>query len=395
MHTIRHLPSAGTAQLLAFMEEVNMAPEEYFDAIYRFDPYSARSHSLGVFEGDALVSHLRYNFRPTHGAATPIDTFAVANVGTRESFRGRGYCRMLLERGLELARKSGADFATVLSGVGVYKACGWEEVARRVYRLPLEGISVPGPRDIRLHVFDEGDISALAELYDTFCQGRPLCVRRSYDYWRHHLKWAHEAGCQFLVARRGEAVVGYIRLTGASSLTPHVVELVTSPSCPAALRAFLHYFHRMHLKPEYAWSEVVLHLPSDHPLLAMVAPSLVAQQQPYLLVHVVNIQSWLEKMQVDMQHRLLGCKAPPFTLNLACAGQRVTLRWDGRLTLSPGGEGVVRCLSRADFCRVMFGWARPSQAWQPEGLGLTPAQIRALDAMMDIPCGIYWPADGV
>src|SRR5690242_10618277 len=153
--------------VLEMVPRVMGATREYFAAAYRNDPWSRPEHSRIVKREGQIVSHLRLYDRWQRVGPAPVRVGCVGDVCTLPEHRKQGFCRALLEDALEYWDQNGYDLSMIVSGVGVYEACGWAPFAETQFELPAEDLHErTGQRAYEIRRFVRGeDLTAVAAVY--------------------------------------------------------------------------------------------------------------------------------------------------------------------------------------------------------------------------------------
>ena len=133
---IRGLCDEEYPQLLAMLTRVMAAPRSFFAARYRHDPHACPEQSRVALVDGRIVAHLRLYDRWQLVGGVPVHVGCVGDVCTLPEYRNRGYCRALLEDALAYWRAREYDLSQIVSGVGVYRRCGWVCFPEVAYRAP-------------------------------------------------------------------------------------------------------------------------------------------------------------------------------------------------------------------------------------------------------------------
>src|SRR5207302_4096845 len=169
-------------------------------------------HSRIVKRDGRIVSHLRLYDRWQRVGPVPVRVGCVGDVCTLPDHRKRGYCRATLEDALRYWDETGYDLSMIVSGVGVYAACGWAPFPEQQFGLPaVDHHEAAGRREYETRRFVRGeDLTAVAAVYDAYNRERSLTTVRPSSYWERHFAWiAGEIEEAFLVAERAGTVVAY------------------------------------------------------------------------------------------------------------------------------------------------------------------------------------------
>jgi predicted N-acetyltransferase YhbS len=389
---VRGARAKEMAAVLEMVPRVMGATREYFAAAYRNDPWGRPEHSRIARVEGRIVSHLRLYDRWQRVGAVPVHVGCVGDVCTLPEHRKQGCCRALLEDALRYWDENGYDLSMIVSGVGVYGACGWAPLAEQRFDLPAENrheASRERTNEIRRFVRGE-DLTAVAAVYAAANAERSLTTVRTAAYWERHFAWiAGEIEEAFLVAERGGQIVAYLRSERGGR------RLVVSECCylpahePAAIElldAALTFTAKRGLEG------IQGHLPSDHPALAAARarPGFSTSETALLWFRLVNLRRLLERLRPLLAERALAAGvAGDFTLSID--GQRVRLR------VRPGWVGIdepqtaVVEMPPGAFFGLLFGALSPAAA-----LDHLPAEPAAVLAGLFPPgAPVYWRTDVV
>lgn len=384
------------SSLLKLLEIINMAPEEYFSARYLNDPYTDPSLSRLVEVEGKMVSHIRIFRRPVNGGMTPLIMGAIGNVGTLVEHRKKGYCRALLEDGVRLMKEQGYDYSTVLSGVGVYAKCGWDEIESPRYIIHIDEAFVDVPNSYRIRRFQrDTDLEQISDIYNDFNYLRPLCVDRTRLYWQKHLNWVDENNNMFLVVENDHEVVAYMRGSGNGPKV-EVFEMAHKKGFEEAYLAIINLMIRY--KNKYGWESLELNLPSDHEFLNLVKNYFPMEKitKGNLLVKLINLQQILKKLQYNMQSSLNtydGEKNAGF--KIICDGQQGCIEIkNGIIQIKDDMKDYKALkLSQKQFFNLIFHFKNYSE------LGLindiNEEEIKLLNHLFIGKHAVYWGPDGV
>src|SRR5438105_4554533 len=182
-------------EVLEMVPRVMGATREYFAAAYRNDPWARPEHSRIVRVEGQIVSHIRLYDRWQRVGPVAVHVGCVGDVCTLPEHRKRGYCRALLEDALRYWDERDYDFSMIVSGVGVYAACGWVPLVERGFALPAENRHEAGAgriagRDYEVRRFVRSeDLTAVAAVYAASNAEWSLATVRSPAYWDRHFSW--------------------------------------------------------------------------------------------------------------------------------------------------------------------------------------------------------------
>lgn len=384
--------------VLDMIPRVMGATREYFAAAYRNDPWGRAEHSRIVTADGQIVSHLRLYDRWQRVGPVPVHVGCVGDVCTLPEFRKQGHCRALLEDALRYWDAHDYDLSMIVSGVGVYAACGWVTLEEPGFTLAPEnrhGADRVG-HEIRRFVRGE-DLTAVAAVYAAYNAERSLTTVRASAYWEKHFSWiAGEIEEAFLVAEREGQIVAYLRCEGGL----RIAEFCYQPGEESAVRPLLDAALTYAAKRRQ--SGLQGNLPADHPALALVReqPGFAETSSSSLLFRLVNLRRLLERIQPLLAERARAAGVEG-ALTLVVGEQVATL------SVRPGWAAVTEAASRAAepgpntplrvelapsaFFALLFGTKEPDDVLA-EG---TPEPARILAALFPRGAPVYWRTDVV
>ena len=168
-------------------------------------------------------------------------------VGTLESYRGRGYARLLLERALARMTERGDALGLILGIPNFYEKWGYEyavglyltsyeseietELALQAghwtrthsyQRRTSDYLGVRAPQDVTVRRFTLRDLPAVMALYDRASARGWSMVARSRADWDWQLRYMAEIGRfdqdDFLVAERDGQLLAYVRVVSSGQM---------------------------------------------------------------------------------------------------------------------------------------------------------------------------------
>lgn len=393
---VRGARAEEMAEVLEMVPRVMGAPREYFAAMYRNDPWARPEHSRIVRQDGQIVSHIRLYDRWQRVGPVAVHVGCVGDVCTLPEHRKQGYCRALLEDALRYWEENDYDLSMIVSGVGVYAACGWVPLAEHRFELPAENhhgarsrAARHSPYEVRRFVRGE-DLTAVAAVYAADNAERSLTTVRPPAYWERHFSWiAGEIEEAFLVAERRGQIVAYLRCEGGGQRLT-VSECCCLPSHePAAvelLDAALTFAAKRRIPALQG------HLPADHPALAAARerPGFSLAETTALLFRLVNLRRLLERLRPLLAERAGGARLEG-GLTLEVDGQAVGLRVQpGLVTLEEPGRRRAR-VRPAAFFPLLFGAPAPADAFA----SLPEEHAYLLAGLFPASAPVYWRTDVV
>jgi predicted N-acetyltransferase YhbS len=401
---IRGLREEEYPRLLAMLPRVMGAPRTYFVAHYRHDPHGKPEHSRVALIDGEIVAHLRLYERRQFVGGVPVPVGCVGDVCTLPEYRKQGLCRALLEDAVAYFRDHDFNLSQVVSGVGVYRRCGWAPFPEMMYRAPSVdhdrgGGRAAGPILIRRFARGE-DLEAVAAVHARYHEGRSLATARPLPYWERHFYWlTGEREEAFLLAEVESTIVAYARgRSGGERLV--MSECCYRPEHADAVRPLCEAFFTLAARSGCAHVEAVL--PEDHAAIAFFAdqPLWSAAEQFPLLFRLVDLARLLRRLEPLLSERLgrVVLPAGSIFLDLIVGEQaaRLAVTADGVRVTSVGGDAAVPGahpvrIDPAAFFLLLFGQAGSSEIPIPQ-IEAGPARA-AVTAMFPRGAPIYWRTD--
>jgi predicted N-acetyltransferase YhbS len=376
-------------------EVLNMVPRvmgstrEYFASAYRNDPCARAEHSRIVRRDGQIVSHIRLYDRWQRVGQAPVHVGCAGDVCTLPEHRKQGYCRALLEDALRYWDEHDYDFSMIVSGVGVYAACGWAPLVEHGFILPAEDRhSAPrGECEIRRFVRGE-DLTAVSQVYAAYNAARSLATIRSPAYWERHFSWiTGEIEEAFLVAERAGRIVAYLRCErGGERIL--ISEFCHLPGHERAAICLLDATQTFAAKRRF--SGLQSYLPAEHPAAAEARsrPGFEVTETAVLLFRLVSLRRLLQRLRPLLEERAreAGIEGE---LTLEVDGQAVGLQVRrGTLLLGEPATSGVR-VAPATFFPLLFGAAEPVELLA----GLPAEPSRMLAGLFPPGAPVYWRTD--
>jgi predicted N-acetyltransferase YhbS len=402
MTEVRGARAEEMPAVLDMVPRVMGATREYFAGAYRNDPWGRPEHSRIVKVDGRIVSHIRLYDRWQRVGPVPVHVGCVGDVCTLPEYRKQGHCRALLEDALRYWDAHDYDLSMIVSGVGVYAACGWVTLAEQGFTLAPENRhgADRGGYEIRRFVRGE-DLTAVAAVYAAYNAERSLATVRTSAYWEKHFSWiAGEIEEAFLVAEQEGQIVAYLRCEGGLRLA----EFCYQPGHEGAVAPLLDAILTFAAKRRQ--SSLQGYLPADHPALTLARerPGFAVTETSALLFRLVNLRRLMERLQPLLAERARAAGVEG-ALPLAVDGQAVKLRVrPGWVAVTPAAgtaespaqgptpSAPIRVeLAPAVFFPLLFGTVAPEAALA--GVELEPARVLA--GLFPQGAPVYWRTDVV
>ncbi len=334
-----------------------------------------------------VVSHVHFTDRLIRYGSTTLPMNGIMWVGTLPEYRGLGFAQNLMKLGDTRARDAKIAVQALTTGMPhFYRPLGWGVCGRQTFgvtmsrNLPQASDGVIEGKGAVWHVrpWRQVELNDLMQLYDQQFGENTGSIIRSEDYWRWMIgrRYAHV----IWVACQGETVRGY-----AFVKDHKILEIATSKAHPQALRALLGRIRAEAL--ERAYPEVIIHAPTTHPVMEVVAQSsgrIVDQDEwegTFSMYHVANIERFLTGIVPELSRRAIASgTAMPFDLGLTIGDARWLIH-----VSAEGGRVEPDKLSRrhlhlspAAFVRLAMGHTGIDRAVEEDGVEFSTGT--ALDA---------------
>jgi len=324
-----------------------------------------------------VVSHVHFTERMTRYGSAVLPMNGVMWVGTLPEYRGLGFAQNLMRLGGSRAKEVKVAVQALTTGMPqFYRPLGWGVCGRQSFgqtlsrNLPqaIDGVIEGKGGFWHVRPWRQVELNDLMHLYDKQFGHNTGTVIRSEDYWRWMIgrKYAHV----IWVVCQGDAVRGY-----AFVKDHKILEIATSAGHPQALKALLGRVRAEAL--ERAYPEVIIHAPTDHPVMEVVAQSsgkIIDQDEwdgTCSMYHVANIERFLTGIMPELCRRAVESGTPlPIELGLTVGDVRWLLHVEAK-------EGKVEpdklsrrhlTLSQAAFVRLVMGHTGIDRAVEEDGV---------------------------
>ena len=263
----------------------------------------------------------------------------ITMVATDPGARMQGYMRACMEAAHEWLRNSGRPLAILYGVPQIYPRFDYRPVMpRSVVRYPTPAV---GAADT-LREACEGDVAAMASLFNQQEIQRPCSIERSAE------QWVWRDGNPAAILDGEDGVSGYARIASPATTTLDVIECAARAGHEAELLDALHARAAAH-----GSQEIQLRLMPDHPLVQEVSRRAtqlelsdveVAVRPPQAgMLCVLDPGAVLELLQPEIERRLGG------------QGLRLAFGERGGAGFNGGGP-TVRLPHQADLAHVLSGY---------------------------------------
>ena len=328
----------------------NLDKERFHTSL--IDPDYKPEHRILARVGGRLASHVLMTRRRIRLDTVEIPISGLIWLGTVPEFRGRGLAEQLIR---QTVRKSDAA-GVALMGLTTrspehYERLGWVKVGES-RSLAVSPRHLPTEETMQIEAARGGwtvrpwrqvELSDLMRIYDKqMARTHVGSVERTESYWRWivGMRLAHAVW----VACRGDHVKGY-----AFVKDHHVLEIGSDDDSQEVFKMLLGRIRAESL--ERAYPEILLDVPTDHPVLshlsewptaaARPASREVSAQPNCLMMRLTNIGAFLNQLAPELDRRVRAAGSLSGELGLSIGSHRWTLRWDEAtpLTVESGRSG--------------------------------------------------------
>jgi len=378
------------------LEEVVMnATRERFACSHRNNPTGGPEFSRVCVVDGEVVSHIRIYERDYRVGSTPVHGGGIGDVCTHPDHRKKGYGAGCLRDAVDYFKDHGYHMSMILSGVfGFYLSEHWEKFPQHSYAVPPE-VKAPrakrGVYSVRWMEMDTDDLEQCMDVYNAYCENKSLSVVRSALYWRRRSRWqAGESPGTWLVAERGNRIVGYARALGS--------EMCMLPGEEDSALALYHALVR-HAR-QRRMEKLSFRPLSDNPLTAVFANSAKAElvTRETCLLRFINLRKVLETILDELQLRWIrsGLRwEGGFQFNARGARMRAALTVKARqlsVTGSGGRDAVPLSMNHSDIFKLITGYGNLEDL--PLG-DLKKQDRQALAALFPRGDVVFWSTDTV
>lgn len=327
----------------------NLDKERFHTSL--IDPDYRPEHRLLARVGGRLAGHVLMTRRRIRIDAADIPISGLIWLGTVPEFRGQGLAEQLIRQAIRKSDASGVALMGLTTRTPEhYERLGWVKVGQS-RPLAVSPRHLPTEETMQIEAARGGwtvrpwrqvELNDLMRIYDhQMCRTHVGSVVRSESYWRWivGMRMAHAVW----VACRGDHVKGY-----AFVKDHHVLEIGSDEDSQEVFKMLLGRIRAESL--ERAYPEILLDVPSDHPVLSHLsdwpavahpARTLRADQPSCLMMRLTNIGLLLNQLAPELDRRVRAAGNHSGELGLSIGSHRWTLRWDENLpmTVESGRSG--------------------------------------------------------
>lgn len=335
------------------------------------DPDYRPEHRLLARVGGRLAGHVLMTRRRVRIDSVEIPMSGLIWLGTVPEFRGQGIAEQLIRQTL---RKSDAS-GVALMGLSTrspehYERIGWVKVGQS-RPLAVSPRHLPTEETMQTEAARGGwtvrpwrqvELADLMRIYDRQMAGTHVgSVVRSESYWRWivGMRMAHAVW----VTCRGEQVKGY-----AFVKDHHVLEIGSDHDSQDVFKMLLGRIRAESL--ERAYPEILLDVPSDHPVLSHLADwpvvgrparSMGHDQPCCLMMRLSNIGMFLNQIAPELDRRVRAAGQHTGELGLSIGSHRWTLRWDENMPMAvESGRSGRKSISLTDKSLIQLAFGQES-----------------------------------
>jgi len=357
------------------------------------------AHAVEYMLAGEEVSHLCVrDFRMRVGSAI-LRMGGIADVETKEAYRGRGYARQVLDRALPLMRKEGYDISTLFGVSDFYPRWGYAPIFPETGLTLATEDAARAQQVYRLRPLGRDEVGATLDLYRRNNARRTGAIVRGRDRW---------AGFR-LGSRWGRPVSAYGAFDPAGRLMGYVV-LDRSPT--EAIMVEIGYRREevfgtllaagMRQARRAKAQQIHALVPPDHPFLEYCQRlgcrlTLQYHRSGGAMGRIINLATCFARLTPELTRRL-GSGPLPWTgrLRIETDIGEVILRLEqGAVTCDdPGGAADASFhLGQALLTQLIFGYTRPAEALRAGDGSLRGAPVQLIEALFPRGHAYVWRPD--
>ncbi len=342
-------------------------------------------HHVALSVGGQTVSQLWVVDLQQQIGSQIVRMGGIADVGTHDQHRFKGYMRRVLAGALCWMRREGFDTSMLYGITSFYPKFGYAPAFPDVeFTMNVRDAEALAPAGHRFVAFKSAHLRAIIDLYHGAIAGRTGPTRRDAASWkpfRMGATWRSEAVCKVALDRRRRPV-GYF-VYDARYLEARVIEVgAVRPGVFAdVLRAAARHALRQRLE------QIHFHLAEDDPFVEFCKPLGLRKEVRYTrdghaMVRMINVPSALSNVAVELGSRMRGSGR----LNLRTNLDGVGLAWGGgrlRVTAPRPGAPSARMPQWA-LAQLLYGYRSATGLADGGILRGGPAAIDALERMFPV-----------
>ena len=177
----------------------------YFSRVYQ------RERTLGMFDGEELLSNLQMIPYPISLRDKPVLADTLSGVATGTKHRNKGYARALMAEALRDMAHRGVGFTFLYPfSHGFYERLGWATCSEALETLrPAAELPDAPPVGGRVETVRQPAVSVLSGIYDTYMGGRNCRCLREERHWTRRVEETEANGGFILIAYFGDRPAAY------------------------------------------------------------------------------------------------------------------------------------------------------------------------------------------
>lgn len=380
-------PDEFDACLDLWDEAFDKTPRDYFKRYFYGDPWFKPKYTRVCEVDGKMVSVVHIVRREVRYGDSSLVLGGIANVGTPQEYRGKGYSSEAMKNAVDTMAKEGMDFSILFTGINQF----YERVGYRTINFEhgvadikprLAPVELPyAIRDYR--VDDAGDV---VSIFNEFNRDVTLSVIRTPDYWSGFAINPESEAFHLLVAEHNGCVVGYA-VNHKFGKSYGIAELCCSKGHEDALKSLTRKVWEcaMELKAE----GLVYRLPDKAEINAAINEvAIPSQPRNYvnMMMEILNLNGMINKILPELSKRASG-------------NGHVTILADGvgeiTLDIAPGSVHISDQpsdtkieLTQEQLMYLVFGYRKPDD--------ILPVHPSASLLAAIFPCRqpLFYPTDG-
>ncbi len=335
------------------------------------DPDYRPEHRLLARVGGRLAGHVLMTRRRVRIDTVQVPISGLIWLGTVPEFRGLGLAEHLIRQTVRKSDNAGVALMGLTTRTPEhYERLGWVKVGQS-RPLAVSPRHLPTEETMQIEAARGGwtvrpwrqvELGDLMRIYERQMEGTHVgSVVRSESYWRWivGMRMAHAVW----VACRGDHVKGY-----AFVKDHHVLEIGSDEDSQEVFKMLLGRIRAESL--ERAYPEILLDVPSDHPVLSHLADwpavgrpgrSIGPDQPNCLMMRLTNIGMFLNQIAPELDRRVRAAGQNAGELGLSIGSHRWTLRWDEKLPMSvESGRSGRKSITLNDKSLIQLAFGQES-----------------------------------
>jgi len=289
-------------------------------------------------------------------------------------------------------------FSVLYTGIpAFYARLDWGHVGEGSRHLPAHAAPKLGAgRTCITHIPIEKTPPAFAHIFARSCGQRPISLLRSHAYWRSWPLWGKGnlwfglLDDQWTVASKDGKIVGY----GGIQRSKDSVAIVEACCLPGHEDVLFDLCDVFVTRCRQAGGELIeLDLPSDHPLVARLAPltKMTLNQSP--MVRIIDLPGLIHELRRELDERSLRLSGPVRIRLESSLGSLTLSATPGAVTFDESGEGPRAELTPAGLGSLLLGFRSSVELAKAGEIQAASSTLEVLDLLFPRLNSHYWRID--